>query len=450
MKRIFAITFFSLLSLVLVSQNNQIENLRRQQKDLQEDIKQTNRLFLDVKKQTTTILQRINLINKQIASRKEMMELQNKEITALVAEQQRLDMEIKRLNVELEQKKESYAKAMRMMQANRYGQNELIFILSGKSFGESLRRMQYLKNYSKWRKGQAQEIKEQNIKIASKIKDLDQAKIDRQKAIDALKDEQSKLKREEDTRQVEMKEAKGKQQELQRNLQNKQQQARKLDGQIEKLIAEEVARQEREAEARRKAEAAELARKEAARKAKEKETKKDVEKSQEPDLAEKLPESAVKQPEPKIEVSRSTVDETFNLSQNFVSNKGKLPMPVTGTSSIVSQFGVSKHSEWNISTHSNGIDIQAQNGAAIRSVFDGEVSKVFPFAGMNTCVIVRHGDYYTFYANIFDLHVKPGDKVKTGQSLGKIYTDPDTGIATMHFQLWQKTNKLNPAPWLKR
>ncbi len=118
MKRIFAITFFSLLSLVLVSQNNQIENLRRQQKDLQEDIKQTNRLFLDVKKQTTTILQRINLINKQIASRKEMMELQNKEITALVAEQQRLDTEIKRLNVELEQKKESYAKAMRMGFAN--------------------------------------------------------------------------------------------------------------------------------------------------------------------------------------------------------------------------------------------------------------------------------------------------------------------------------------------
>ena len=445
MNRFFAITFLLFLSFVAFSQSQQIDNLRRQQRDLQEDIKNTNRLFLDVKKQTTTILQRINLINKQIASRKEMMELQNKEIEMLVKEQQRLDEEIKRLNIELEHKKQSYANAMRTMQTNRSGQNELIFILSGKSFGESLRRMQFLKNYSKWRREQAQEIKAKNIEIEAKIKALEQAKIDRQKALVALKEEQSNLQKEDNRRQAEMQEARGRQQELQKTLQNKQQQAKKLDAQIEKLIAEEVARQEREAEARRKAEAAELARKEAAKKAKDKTDSK----TKEPDLAE-LPESKAERPEPKVEVSRSSVEETFNLSKNFTSNKGRLPMPVTGTSTIISQFGVNKHSEWNISTHSNGIDIQAQNGANIRSVFDGEISKIFSFAGMNTCVIIRHGDYYTFYANIFDLYVKPGDKVKTGQTLGKIYTDPDTGIATMHFQLWQKTTKLNPTPWLKR
>jgi murein DD-endopeptidase MepM/ murein hydrolase activator NlpD len=125
-------------------------------------------------------------------------------------------------------------------------------------------------------------------------------------------------------------------------------------------------------------------------------------------------------------------------------------MPVTGTATIVGGFGTKKHSEWNVTTNSNGVDIQAQKGASIRAVFDGEVSKVFSFPGSNTCVIVRHGEYYTFYANIYDLFVKQGDKVKTGQSLGRIYTDPDTGIATMHFQLWQKTTKLNPSPWLSR
>jgi len=142
--------------------------------------------------------------------------------------------------------------------------------------------------------------------------------------------------------------------------------------------------------------------------------------------------------------------ETFNLSKNFAANKGKLPMPVTGASSIVGNFGTKRHSEWNVTTNSNGIDIQAEKGADIRSVFDGEVSKVFSFPGSNTCVIVRHGDYYTFYANIYDLFVKQGDKVKAGQSLGRIFTDPDTGISTMHFQLWQKTSKINPAPWLNR
>jgi septal ring factor EnvC (AmiA/AmiB activator) len=125
-------------------------------------------------------------------------------------------------------------------------------------------------------------------------------------------------------------------------------------------------------------------------------------------------------------------------------------MPVSGTSSVIGNFGTKQHREWNITTNSNGIDIQSEKGAEIRSVFEGEVSKVFSFPGSNTCVIVRHGEYYTFYANIFDLFVKQGDKVKTGQSLGRIFTDPDTGVSTMHFQLWQKTTKLNPAPWLNK
>jgi septal ring factor EnvC (AmiA/AmiB activator) len=205
-----------------------------------------------------------------------------------------------------------------------------------------------------------------------------------------------------------------------------------LNRQIERLIAEEVARQEREAEARRRAaKGEELA---------EADTR--VKEETATDRAE---------PGPRIEAGASTEsDESFNLSKNFAANKGRLPMPVTGTATIVGNFGVKRHDEWNITTNSNGVDIQAQQGASIRSVFEGEVSKVFSFPGSNTCVIVRHGDYYTFYANVYDLFVKQGDKVKTGQSLGSIYSDPDTGIASMHFQLWQKTTKLDPAPWLQR
>ena len=132
MKRYFAISLLMLLSFAVFSQTTQIENLRKQQKDLQEDIKQTNKLFLDVKKVTTTLLDRIALINKQIASRKEIMALQRREVDELEKEQARLESEIKRLNEELERKKDNYANAVRVMQANRSGQNELIFILSGK------------------------------------------------------------------------------------------------------------------------------------------------------------------------------------------------------------------------------------------------------------------------------------------------------------------------------
>ena len=440
MQKLLIILSALLLSFPVSSQTKQIEKLREQQKAILEDIKNTNKLFLDVKKETTTILQRINLINKQISSRKEMMKLQSQEIAELDRELKRIESEIKKLDEELVAKKDNYANAARTLQTNRSSQNELFFVLSGKSFGESLRRMQYLKEYSKWRRAQANEIKKKNQELSKRKSDFEQTKLDRVSALQALEEEEKKLKEEESIKQKEMSIAKGKQQNIQKTLREREKQKKKIDQQIEQMIAEEVARQEREAAARRKAE-------EAKRAAEEKKRATTAPKQTE---TAKTTTSKSAQPEPKVAAAKSSVNETFALSKNFVSNKGKLPMPVTGTSSIVSQFGVNRHSEWNISTNSNGIDIQAQSSSNIRSVFEGEVSKVAYFPGMNTCVIVRHGDYYTFYANIYDIHVKIGDKIKTGQSLGSIYTDPDTGIATMHFQLWHKTTKLNPTPWLKR
>lgn len=452
------------------SQTRQIDALKKKRLTLQEEINTTNKLFLDTKKQTNTFLQRINLINKQIDMRKEMVGIRQNEITALDNQLSELDKEIGNLNIALKQKQDSYAKAIQGMIKSRQTENKLFFILSGKSFGESIRRMQYLKEYSGWQKTQAQEIKQQNKLLSEKKIALDSAKTDKQKALSSLQYEQSKLMDEEKTKKVEMTAVQGKQKELQKILKDKQNQAGQLNKQIENLIAEEVARQEREriarekeeAERRRKAEAAaEKARKEKEAKelaAREKETKEKARlekktKKQKKDKKEETAQPVVTQPKPEPETPKDTYvasAETFNLSKNFIANKGKLPMPVTGSATIISNFGVNKHSEWNVSTNSNGIDIQGQRNANIRTVFDGEVSKVFSFPGSNTCIIVRHGDYYTFYGNIIELYVKMGDKVKTGQALGKIYTDSDTGISTMHFQLWQKTTKLNPTPWLKR
>lgn|SRR5690554_359670 len=442
MRKLILISFLSSVTFLLFSQTVEIEDLQRQQQAIQEDIRNTNKLYLDVKKQTTTILERINLINKQISSRKELISVQRREIEALRKEEERLETEIERLNKELNQKKDNYADAIKGMFNQKLKQNKLLFILSGKTFGESLRRMQYLREYSKWQRSQADEIKKQNAEIVLKKDALILAKAEKEKALASLQDEQKKLQGEEKIRQTEISQTRGQEQKLRQSLQQKQRQADQLNSQIEKLIAEEVSRQEREEEARRLAEA--------------------KKQSKEPSSDTKIPESTEtpakaesadtkKGASPVIDPGASKMStETFNLSKNFAANKGKLPMPVTGASSIVGNFGTKRHSEWNVTTNSNGIDIQAEKGADIRSVFDGEVSKVFSFPGSNTCVIVRHGDYYTFYANIYDLFVKQGDKVKAGQSLGRIFTDPDTGISTMHFQLWQKTSKINPAPWLNR
>lgn len=450
MKKIALLFISHLICVLLFSQTQQIENLQQQQRALMEEIKNTNKLYLDVKKQTTTILDRINLINNQIASRKKLIDVQGKEIEALRQEEIRLENEITRLNKELKKKQGYYADAMKGMLNQKFSQNKLLFILSGKSVGESLRRMQYLREYSKWQKNQAEEIKHQQTQIKEKQLLLAKAKADKEKALSSLEEEQNKLRSEEKTHQSEMSTVRGQERTLQKTLKEKQQRVNQLNSQIEKLIAEEVARQEREAEARRKAEEA-ARRKRAEEKLAESKGKSKEDTDRSETLTVDKERATEARPGPRIETDRSTASgETFKLSKDFAANKGKLPMPVTGTAAVVGSFGVKKHNEWNVTTNSNGIDIQAERGASIRSVFDGEVSKVFSFPGSNTCVIVRHGDYYTFYANIYDLFVKQGDKVKTGQSLGRIFTDPDTGVSTMHFQLWQKTVKLNPAPWLQR
>ena len=143
MKQLFVLLFLCLISsFPLFSQTGDIQRLQNQREILQKEIENTNRLYIDVKKKTTTIIDRINLINKQIATRKEIIEVQRKEIAALDNELARLQKEIATLNKELDQKKEKYANAIKTVMHKRQSENKIFFILSGKSFGEAIRRMQ--------------------------------------------------------------------------------------------------------------------------------------------------------------------------------------------------------------------------------------------------------------------------------------------------------------------
>lgn len=461
MKRFFLIGIISGLFLATFGQTRQIDRLQKQRKSLQLEIETTNKLYVETRKEASTILHRIGLINKQIEARKQLITVQNNEVTALEKEQANLQQEIVTLNQELEKKKENYNQAIHGMLNRKASQNQLLFVLSGKSFGESLRRLQYLKKYAQWRKSQAEEIKNQQTLIQNKNVQLQQSKNDKLQALSNLQNDQRKLESEEKVRQSEMAEARGKQKELQKTLQQKRQEANKLNAQIENLIKEEIARQKRLEEERRRAEQERIRKAREAEEARKREAERLAQQSQSkpkkpkksskktPKTEQPIPAPIDKTP-PREEIYVAAADE-FKLSSNFESNKGRLPMPVTGAASIVSSFGVNHSNEWShVSTNNSGVDIQAQPGASVRSVFDGEVTKVFASPGSNTCVIIRHGKFFTFYGNIINIAVKNGDKVKSGQALGRIFTDPDTGTARMHFQVWQGFNKLNPATWLRR
>lgn len=421
--RIVIILLFFTVSIFSFSQStSKIKELERQRTQALREISNTNKLLNETKKSTTSLLDRIQLISNQIFSRQKVLELLGQEINGIESQQVQIEKEIGILEVELKDRQKNYAKAVDGMLRNRQSENRMLFVLSGKSLTESYRRLRYLRDYSEWRSKQADEIKEKSEKLTERREALAKTKAEKTVLLSQRASEQENLKKEEVNFQQEVTEAQKKQADLQKILTQKKRQADALDKQITKLIAEEVARQEREA----KRIAEEKARAEAAKSG-----------------------SAKDRAKPSIKVpSAKMTQENVVLSNNFASNRGKLPYPISGNYTIKTRFGKHQHSQF-VTTSSNGMDIRSQAGADAKAVFNGEVTYVAAIPGYNTCIIIRHGGYYTFYGNIQNINVKQGDKVKTGQSLGKLYTDPDTGYSEIHFQLWQGTNKLNPETWLR-
>ncbi len=414
-----------LISISSFAQNTKIKELEQQRKNALREISNTDKLLKETKKSTTSLLERIQLISNQIFSRQKVLSLLEQEVVGIEGEQKRIEDEIVILEADLKSKQKNYSKAIDGMLKNRQSENKILFVLSGKSLSESYRRLRYLQDYAEWRKNQADEIKEQSQKLKDRKSALAKAKMEKTTLLQQRASEQANLKKEETDYQQEVGEAQKKQKDLQKILTQKKQQADALDRQIAKLIAEEVARQEREA--KRKAE--EKARAEAAKRNK---------------------GTTPKEVKPAKETTSAPVvsSENIALSNDFASNKGRLPYPISGNYTITTRFGSHQHSRF-VTTSSSGIDIRSQAGAEAKSVFSGEVTYVASIPGYNTCIIIRHGNYYTFYGNIQNISVRQGDKVKTGQSLGKLYTDPDLGFSQIHFQLWNGTTKLNPEPWLR-
>lgn len=393
-----------------------VKELEQKRKATLLEISNTSKLLNDMGKTTANLVTRIKLIANQISSRQKVVTLLNNEIEALALEQKKVEGEIVGLEADLKEKQKSYSKAVDGMLRNRQNENKLLFVLSGKSLTESYRRLRYLRDYSEWRSSQASEIKEKNNTLKEKREELIKMKAGKVALLNQRTTEQVNLKKEESSYQQEVGEAQKKQKDLQKILSQKRKQAAALDKQIEKLIAEEIARQQREAERKARERAA-------ANKGKGTDSK---------------PATVIPKSSP----------EDVKLSSSFAQNRGKLPAPITGSYIISSRFGIHRHSRY-VETSNDGIDIQSQAGADARAVFEGDVVTVMAFPGYNYGVIIRHGNYFTFYANIQSVYVKQGDKVKTGQSIGKVYTDPDTNTSELHFQVRNGNSKMNPESWIR-
>jgi septal ring factor EnvC (AmiA/AmiB activator) len=139
------------------------------------------------------------------------------------------------------------------------------------------------------------------------------------------------------------------------------------------------------------------------------------------------------------------------IGENFAENRGRLPWPVE-RGVITSQFGIQKNPVLKYVTENNiGIEITSLGKTTVRSIFKGEVAKVFSIPGANMTIIIRHGKYLTVYQNVVDLKVKPGDKVETKQIIGNVFCETDNGNkAILKFMIFEEKEKLDPEAWISR
>lgn len=415
----------------LAQTNQKIEDLKSQRGQLQEQIKRSESLLLSTQKDVKSQLGDLALINSQLEERRKYIRAMELEMGALDADILKQEKQLKQLQADLKQKQQKYAQSVRYLRKNRSIEERLMFIFSAEDLNQMYRRLRYVTQYADYQRLQGNQLKQKHAEVETKRKQLLATREEKTLLLAQREEERLQIETKEKQQRALVNQLQKRQRNLQAELKKQRQQSQRLNAQIDKLIEQEIAA------AKRRAAEEERKRKAAAQKAAAGKKK-----------GEATPASSTKKGGKEVPMMAEYTGDR-QLSGVFEKNKGRLPMPITGSYAIVSRFGqYAVAGLKNVKLDNKGIDIKGQKGAQARSIFDGEVSAVFQFGGY-TNVLVRHGSYISVYCNLASTTVKQGQKLKTHDPIGTVATDA-SGNTILHFQLRKETTKLNPEQWLGR
>lgn len=460
--------------------------LKKEQAATQAAKKQSQARLAKLNKDVKASLDSVLILDHQIGKQQQSIDSLNKEIHSLDVTIDTLNAELDRLQRELGVKKKRYAKAMVHLRRNKSVQNQLMFIFSAENFSQMMRRLRYLREYSTFQKAQGELLKEKQLEVKAKQNELLAAKTQKEQNLQTVEQQKRSLQGMKQHAQTQVEFLNKNIATVQQQIKDYQKKEAAINAEIDRIIQAEIeaarraeaerkrkaeeARKKAEAEAREKARklaeakaAAERARKaaeaaEAARKA----AKTDAERTAAKAAAEKAKaeakaaEANVKTATKEEKVEREKYEAwksndasgDARLSSNFVANKGRLPMPITGSYNVVGHYGnYAVAGLRNVMLDNKGIDIRGQQGCAARAVFNGTVSSVFQYAG-TYIVMLRHGSYISVYSGLSSVSVRKGQSVKTKDALGAVGQDSD-GRYILHFQLRNESTRLNPEQWVR-
>lgn len=407
--------------------NRSSSTVKKEQQKTRKEIDDTKKKISENEQQTRNQLTRLEEINGQIAAQEATISNLQSRIEQIESRRIEIADTITGMKDRVGRLKQRLAAALREERVRRHQVNRLGFLFSAKSFAQASRRVNYLRQLDKAMYRQMTSLKLAVDSLAKHEEEMAQLVTTHTNAVKELTDAKYVL----DSRRSESKKVvndlKSEQQTLNKILAEKRAYAKKLDDELDRIIAEETRRKQEE---------------ERKRKAQQNQTK-----PTKPSESGK-PSSQTGTTKPEQETITAEAEADRKLTGSFVSNKGRLLFPVAGTYTIVSRFGRSNYDNLDhVEVNNSGIDISVPAGTAVRSVFDGEVSSVFFLNGYENIVIVRHGQYLTVYAGLGKINVSKGAKVKAGQTIGTVATI--NGRTVLHFEVRKERTKLNPLEWVK-
>ncbi len=379
------------LPLLCICAGVSAQDVSRQESEkarLEREIAILDKQLATISNQSKDALAQLTLTRKKVSNRKALVAESDKQIRIYNDQIYASQKEINRLKARVDTLSVYYSRLIKSAYKNRDAKIWYMYILASSDLGQALRRYNYFRTMTDKMNEQAAEIKRTQARIEEEKAEQMRLK-EEAEVVRAQRQADLDLLSKEETRSNQIvKQLNSNKSKYQKELAAKKKQVEALNAEIKRLLAEAM----------------------------------------KPSKGEK-----------------AEID--YKLAGEFSANKGKLPWPAEGP--VVDKFGQHYHPVYTKLKlpYNNGVGIALSPGTPVKAVFDGVVKQIVVMPGYNQCVLVQHGNYFTFYCKLKNTSVKAGDKVTTGQQIGTV--DTINGETQLHFQIWQNQTPQNPELWLR-
>ena len=397
-KTSFLLLIFSIIPLNAQNYEARQKKLEAQKISLTKEISQINSLILDSRKKSKNLANELEDIQLKISVRDKLININNSQLNNLTNIINNQTEKISDLEKDLIKLKEEYEKIIYSSYKKKSTQMKLMFLFASENINQGFKRFQYFKQYSKYRKKQADKIVLIQTQISQTIDSLQIRKNNKQNIIDENRKVKETLTKEKQLQNTLFKNLLKNQKNYALEITEKEKQTRLIDNEIQKLIRLAIAESNKNNNS----------------------------------------------------TNFALTPEGRLISTNFQANKGRLPWPLK-QGVVVRRFGTQPHPVVRTTTiNSNGISLATSPNSIAYSVFDGEVLSVYGFSGGNPGVLIRHGKYISNYQNLSSIFVKKGDKINANDEIGIVFTNESTGKTVLKFNIFNELKPENPTIWLDK